>query len=157
MCGCILPSIISSWTYYLKFISYKDMDKIETIEAFYKRKFDWIPDNIKNEIGHFNVFEHEHVEPRKTKPLPYNRGIFTKSCSWLATSPWIMLTAWLLWKKQAMFFSNPQIPYNCENLERITTGFNCISNSHFFHKFGDLNQYAVFQPAGNHVFELSDE
>jgi AraC-like DNA-binding protein len=60
-------------------------------------------------------------------------------------------------KKQALFFSNPQIPYNCENLERIKTGFYCIFNQHFFHKFGDLNQYSVFQPAGNHVFELSDD
>jgi hypothetical protein len=31
------------------------MDKIETIEEFYKRKFDRMPDNIKNEIGHFMV------------------------------------------------------------------------------------------------------
>ena len=32
------------------------MDKIESIEEFYKRKFGWMPDNIRNEIGHFNVF-----------------------------------------------------------------------------------------------------
>jgi AraC family transcriptional activator of pobA len=56
-----------------------------------------------------------------------------------------------------LFFSNPQIPYNCENLERIENGYYCIFNQHFFHKFGDLNQYSVFQPAGNHVFELSDQ
>ena len=60
-------------------------------------------------------------------------------------------------KKQALFFSNPQIPYNCENLERIEAGYYCIFNQHFFHKFGDLNQYSVFQPSGNHVFELLDE
>jgi hypothetical protein len=35
------------------------MEKIETIEEFYKRKFDWMPDNLKNEIGHFNVFNLE--------------------------------------------------------------------------------------------------
>ena len=60
-------------------------------------------------------------------------------------------------KKQALFFSNPQIPYNCENLERIDAGFYCIFNQHFFHKFGDLTQYTVFQSTGNHVFELTDE
>jgi hypothetical protein len=31
------------------------MDKIETIEEFYTRKFDWIPENIRNEIGHFQL------------------------------------------------------------------------------------------------------
>jgi AraC family transcriptional activator of pobA len=30
------------------------MDKIETIEDFYKRKFGWMTDNIHFEIGHFN-------------------------------------------------------------------------------------------------------
>jgi AraC family transcriptional regulator, transcriptional activator of pobA len=30
------------------------MEKIETIEEFYQRKFDWIPENIKKEIGHFS-------------------------------------------------------------------------------------------------------
>ena len=38
------------------------MDKIETIADFYKGKFDWMPDNLKNEISHFNVFD---LEPYK--------------------------------------------------------------------------------------------
>jgi AraC-like DNA-binding protein len=59
-------------------------------------------------------------------------------------------------KKQAIFFSNPQIPYSCEDLERIESGYYCIFNQHFFHKFGDLSQYSVFQPGGNHVFELTE-
>lgn len=42
------------------------MEQIESIEEFYKRKFDWIPDNLKNEIGHFNVFQHEPIEISKT-------------------------------------------------------------------------------------------
>lgn len=33
----------------------------------------------------------------------------------------------------------------------------CIFNQQFFYKFGDLSQYSVFQPTGNHVFELTDE
>ncbi|MCX6238157.1 MAG: hypothetical protein NTY07_11490 [Bacteroidia bacterium] len=74
----------------LKLVSLWEMSKVETIEEFYQRKFDWIPDN-------------------------------------------------------------------CENLEKIQNGFYCIFNQHFFHKFGDSNQNSVFQYAGNHVFELSDE
>jgi AraC family transcriptional regulator, transcriptional activator of pobA len=54
------------------------VNKIETIEEFYKRKFDWIPENIKNEIGHFNVFQHEPIEPGKMKPVPYKRRDFYK-------------------------------------------------------------------------------
>lgn len=133
------------------------MDKIETIEEFYKRKFDWIPDNIRNEIGHFNVFEHEPIEPGKTKPLPYKRRDFYKIMLVVGDIKMNYADRVIAIKKQALFFSNPQIPYNCENLERIENGFYCIFNQHFFHKFGDLNQYSVFQPGENHVFELLDE
>jgi AraC family transcriptional activator of pobA len=133
------------------------MDKIETIEEFYKRKFDWIPDNIRGEIGHFNVFKHEPIEPGKIKPLPYKRRDFYKIMLVVGDINMNYADKVVSIKKQALFFSNPQIPYNCENLERIENGYYCIFNQHFFHKFGDLNQYSVFQPAGNHVFELSDE
>lgn len=134
-----------------------NMEKIETIEEFYKRKFDWIPDNIRNEIGHFNVFAHEPIEPGKAKPLPYKRRDFYKIMLVVGNINMNYADQVVTIKKQGLFFSNPHIPYNCENLERIESGYYCIFNQHFFHKFGDLNQYSVFQPAGNHVFELTDE
>lgn len=133
------------------------MNKIESIEEFYQRKFDWVPENIRNEIGHFNVFRHEPVEPGISKPLPHKRRDFYKIMLVVGDIHMNYADKVISVKKQALFFSNPQIPYNCENLERIKTGFYCIFNQHFFHKFGDLNQYSVFQPSGNHVFELTDE
>jgi AraC family transcriptional regulator, transcriptional activator of pobA len=133
------------------------MNKIESIEEFYQRKFNWIPDNIRSEIGHFNVFQHEPIEPGKIKPLPYKRRDFYKIMLVVGDIKMNYADRVVSIKKQALFFSNPQIPYNCENLERIESGFYCIFNRHFFHKFGELNQYSVFQPDGNHVFELSDE
>lgn len=132
------------------------MEKTESLEDFYKRKFDWIPDNIKNEIGHFNVFVHEPVEPGRTRSLPYKRRDFFKIMLVVGDIDMHYADRVVSVKKQALFFSNPQIPYKCENLERIKTGFYCIFNQHFFHKFGDLNQYPVFQPTGNRVFELTD-
>ena len=141
----------------LKFVSLWEMSKVETIEEFYQRKFDWIPDNIRNEIGHFNVFQYEPIEPGKTKTLPYKRRDFYKIMLVIGNINMNYADRIITVKKQALFFSNPQIPYNCENLEKIEDGFYCIFNQHFFHKFGDLNQYSVFQSAGNHVFELTDE
>lgn len=132
------------------------MEKTESLEDFYKRKFDWIPDNLKNEIGHFNVFVHEPVEPGRTRSLPYKRRDFFKIMLVVGDIDMHYADRVVSVKKQALFFSNPQIPYKCENLERIKTGFYCIFNQHFFHKFGDLNQYPVFQPTGNRVFELTD-
>jgi AraC family transcriptional regulator, transcriptional activator of pobA len=140
----------------LKFVSSK-MEKIESLEEFYQRKFDWIPENIKNEIGHFNVFQHEPIEVGKAKPLPYKRRDFYKIMLVVGDIDMCYADKVVSIKKQALFFSNPQIPYTCAHLERIETGFYCIFNQHFFHKFGNLTHYSVFQPTGNHVFELSDE
>jgi AraC family transcriptional regulator, transcriptional activator of pobA len=133
------------------------MEKIESLEEFYNRKFDWMPDNIKNEIGHFNVFNHEPVEVGKTKNIPYKRRDFYKIMLVVGDIEMHYADKVIGIKKQALFFSNPQIPYKCEHLERIESGSFCIFNQHFFHQFGNLSQYSVFQPTGNHVFDLTDE
>jgi len=133
------------------------MDKIESLEDFYKRKFDWMPDNIRNEIGHFNVFAHVPVEAGKSNSLPYKRRDFYKIMLVVGNIDMQYADKVITVKKQALFFSNPQIPYQCGNLESIKDGFYCIFNQHFFHNFSDIRQYSVFQPTGEHVFELTDD
>ena len=133
------------------------MDKIETIEDFYKRKFDWIPDNIRNEIGHFNVFKLDPFVGRNAKPVPYKRRDFYKIMLVIGNSKVHYADKVVEVKKQALSFSNPQIPYKWEHTEDIRSGVFCIFNQHFFHQFGELNQYEVFQPNGSHIFELTDE
>jgi AraC family transcriptional regulator, transcriptional activator of pobA len=133
------------------------MEEIESLKAFYKRKFDWIPESLKDEIGHFNIFQHELPDVHKIKPLPYKRRDFYKIMLVVGDIDMSYADRVVTVKKQALFFSNPQIPYKCEHLERIREGYYCIFNQYFFLKYGDLTQYSVFQPTGNHVFELSDE
>jgi len=133
------------------------MDKIETIEEFYKRKFDWMPDNIKNEIGHFNVFRLEPFVGDKAQPVPYKRRDFYKIMLVKGNSEVHYADKVVEVKKQALSFSNPLIPYKWEHLDNIRSGAFCIFNQHFFHQYGNLNQYSVFQPNGTHIFELSDE
>ena len=133
------------------------MDKIETLEEFYKRKFDWIPDNLKNEIGHFNVFRLNLLSGDKLKPFLINGAIFIKSCWWLATAMCIMPIKLLKLKNRHYLFPIRMIPYKWEHLDNIRSGAFCIFNQHFFHQYGNLNQYSVFQPNGTHIFELSDE
>ncbi len=133
------------------------MDKIETIEEFYKRKFDWMPDNLKNEIGHFNVFNLEPFVGDKAQPVPYKRRDYYKIMLVIGNSKVHYADKVVEVKKQALSFSNPQIPYKWEHLDNIRSGSFCIFNQHFFHQYGNLNQYSVFQPNGTHIFELSDE
>ncbi|MEI6410724.1 MAG: helix-turn-helix transcriptional regulator [Bacteroidota bacterium] len=133
------------------------MNKVESIEAFYKRKFDWMPDNIRSEIGHFNVFRLEPFVGDKAQPVPYKRRDYFKIMLVIGNSKVHFADKVMEVKKQALSFSNPQIPYKWEHLDNIREGCFCVFNHHFFHQYGDLNQYAVFQPQGTHLFELTDE
>jgi AraC-like DNA-binding protein len=134
-----------------------EMSKVETIEEFYKRKFDWLPENIRKEIGHFNVFKLDPFVGSNAQPAPYKRRDYFKIMVAIGNSKRHYADKVIEVQKQALSFSNPQIPYKCEDTDNIRSGFFCIFNQHFFHQYGNLNQYAVFQPNGTHVFELTDE
>ena len=133
------------------------MDKPETLANFYQRKFNWMPEQIRNEIGHFNVFRLEPITGDNAKPVPYKRRDFYKITLVVGNSKVHYADKVVEVQKQALSFSNPQIPYKWEHQDNIRSGAFCIFNHHFFHQFGNLNQYEVFQPNGNHIFELSDE
>jgi hypothetical protein len=47
------------------------VEKAETLLEFYKRKFNWLPENIKNEIGHFNLFQHEPITEGAPTGIPW--------------------------------------------------------------------------------------
>ncbi len=138
-------------------LSLWEMTKVETIEQFYKRKFDWVPNNLRNEMGHFNVFRLDPYVGANARPVPYSRRDFYKITITLGSGNVYYADKMYEVKQQALTFSNPQIPYKWEHLDTLTGGVFCIFDQHFFHQFGNLNQYAVYQPGGNRVFELSDE
>jgi AraC-like DNA-binding protein len=138
-------------------VSLWEMAKVETIEEFYKRKFDWIPENIRKEIGHFNVFKLDPFVGTNAQPVPYKRRDFYKIMLVDGNSKVHYADKVVEVQKQALSFSNPQIPYSWERTDQIRGGLFCIFNQHFLHQFGNLNQYAVFQPEGTHIFELTDD
>lgn len=133
------------------------MDKIETLEEFYKRKFDWLPENIRNDIGHFNIFHLEPLADGMPASIPYRRRDFYKIMLVKGNSSVHYADRSIEVKRQALSFSNPLIPYKWEHLNKIRDGVYCIFNNEFIKQFGNITQYDVFQPTGNHIFELTDE
>lgn len=133
------------------------MEKIESIEEFYKRKFDWMPENLKEGLGHFNVFDLEPFVGEMARPIPYKRRDFYKIMLIRAPGRIHYADRVVEVEKQAISFSSPLIPYKWEHLSDTWSGSFCIFNQHFFHQFGNLLQYSVFQPGGDHIFELNDE
>ncbi len=142
---------------YTNSVSLWNMAKVESIEEFYKRKFDWMPDAVRNGIGHFNIFKLEPPKEGQENTIPYKRRDYYKIMLVVGNSKVHYADQEVEVQKQALSFSNPQIPYKWEHLDKIREGFYCIFNTTFFHQYGKLNQYTVFQPGGNHIFELTDE
>ena len=133
------------------------MDKIENIEDFYLQKFNKIPDDLQQEIGHFNVFRLEPFVGEQAKPVPYKRRDYYKISLVIGKSRVHYADKVVEIQKQALVFSNPLIPFKWENLESVSNGAFCVFNQSFFHQYGNLNQYEVFLPNGTHVFELTDD
>ncbi len=142
----------------LKGIRNKVMEnKAESLEEFYKRKFEWIPENLRKEIGHFNLFKIEPYTGEKPKPVPYQKRDYYKVMLTEGDSKVLYADQVVDVKNYSLTFSNPQIPYKWDCLENIKHGVYCIFNHGFFHQFGNINQYSVFQPGSSHIFELSKE
>ena len=86
------------------------MEKLESLEDFYKRKFDWLPETFRKEVGHFNIFRLEpYVEGKPTK-IPYRRRDFYKIMLVKGNSKVHFADQVVEIQKQAISFSNPQIP-----------------------------------------------
>ena len=133
------------------------MEKAETLQEFYKRKFAEVPGIFTGEIGHFNLFRLEPFVEGKPTNIPYRRRDFYKIMLVKGQSEVHFADSTVAIKKQALSFSNPQIPYKWEHLDKIREGVYCIFNQQLFHQYGQLTQYEVFQSNGKHIFELTDE
>lgn len=133
------------------------MDKPESLEEFYKRKFQWFPESLKNDIGHFNLFRLEPYYEGKVNALPYRRRDFYKVMLVKGASTVHYADRVYEVKKQALSFSNPFVPYKWDHLGPHVSGIYCIFNPLFFVNFGQIQQYEVFHPNGTHIFELTDE
>jgi len=116
-----------------------------------------MPACIHQEIGHFNVFRLEPYIGNAAKPVPYKRSDYFKITLMVGEGRIHYTDQTVEIKKQALVFSNPQIPYRWEHTESIQSGFFCVFTPDYFRRYVDLHQYEVFQTHGTHVFDLSDE
>ena len=132
------------------------MQKKVSLEEFYETTHHYVPESVKSGIGHFNVFKLDEFAGPKPKPMPFNRRDYFKISLVKGQSRVHYADKVVNVEKQVMVFSNPQIPYNWERIDEQLTGYFCVFTDTFFHQFGDLTQYPIFQPNGNHVFQLTD-
>lgn len=132
------------------------MENTESLVDFYKRKYAWLPEMVTEGLGHFNLFRLEPWKQGQRKSTPYRRRAFYKVMLVRGKSQVHYADRVIQIQKQALTFSDPLIPYKWEHLDEIRDGYYCIFDAYFFSGFGQLSKYAVFQPHGEHVFELED-
>ncbi len=133
------------------------MEDAESLQGFYKRKFDWMPDDLGKGIGHFNILRLDPFVGKNARPIPYKRRNFYKDMLVIGGGRVHYADQVVEVKKQALSFSNPLIPYKWEHTDAIKSGVYCIFDRKFLEGYGNIDQYSVFQPKGQHIFELQDE
>nr|WP_295872475.1 AraC family transcriptional regulator [uncultured Chitinophaga sp.] len=133
------------------------MVKIETLEIFYRDKIGRTPENLRQGAGHFNVFKTDYTTGQLLPaPEAYRRRDFYKIILAHGKSEIQFADKTVQVQKQALLFLNPQIPYSADR-SQIHNSFCVVFNQHFFHRYGNVHEYPVYQPGGTHIFELTDE
>jgi AraC-like DNA-binding protein len=132
------------------------MERPLSIEDFYHEKLEWMPNNLKKEMGHFNVFcIDDFLKPHR--PMPYRRVDFYKITLMTGRNRIGYADRSIELDRPALVFSNPLIPYKWEPLSDVQSGYFCIFTEAFFSQFGHLREYPLFQPGSTPVYPLSDE
>jgi AraC family transcriptional activator of pobA len=130
----------------------------ETLEEFYKNKFDWLPDNLQQNIGHFNVFRIEDCIGPNAKPVTYSRRSFYKISLMHGANIIHYADKSIELSGTSLLFLCPHVPYTFESLSDDRTGFFCIFTEAFFTENlrGRLSDLPMFAHGATPVYSLND-
>ncbi|TGE06573.1 helix-turn-helix domain-containing protein [Hymenobacter fodinae] len=134
------------------------MSKPQTLEDFYRNKIHWMPENLQQDIGHFNVFRLDDFVGPKAGHLPYSRKDFYKITLVSGRSNYHYADKTVEIRGHALLFANPMVPYDWEPLNDQITGYFCIFTEAFLqrHLAGTL-ELPMFKPGGQPLYTLRDE
>jgi AraC family transcriptional activator of pobA len=122
------------------------MGKIQNLEDLYSCKLSLMPDNLKKEIGHFNVFSQSDLIPIDSSVDSYSRKSFYKIG--------LILDHHAEGASYSLFFANTQVPYSCNQIRGDATGFFCIFTEAFFSQYVDIKKYPIFGSHENPILTI---
>ena len=131
----------------------------ESLEDFYRNKMNYLPANLQQDIGHFNVFRMEDCIGPHGRPVKYSRRDFYKITLIRGHNRYHYADQSIEVNGSALIFFNPRVPYTWESLSGDYTGYFCIFSKAFFNeKIGtglkDLPMYAI---GGKPAYVLTNE
>jgi AraC family transcriptional activator of pobA len=134
------------------------MAAIETLEEFYQHKLNWLPDNLQQDIGHFNVFNMETAVGPNAVPVKYTRRDFYKIALIRGKNIYHYADKSLEVDGSTLMFFNPQVPYTWESGCGAGSGYFCIFKEGFFVEKmrGSVSELPMFAPGGKPTYILSD-
>jgi AraC family transcriptional activator of pobA len=129
--------------------------KSESLEEFYQHKLNYLPSNLQNEIGHFNVFR---LEDCISTPVHYSRKDFYKVTLIRGSNRYHYADKSIELDGPTLIFFNPQVPYTWEPLSGDTSGFFCIFTRSFFTEkiLGGLSELPMYQVGGKPAYNLNE-
>ncbi|MFC5411252.1 helix-turn-helix domain-containing protein [Larkinella bovis] len=133
------------------------MAKPETLEELYQQKFNWLPTNLQQEIGHFNVFRIEDCIGQGKAPIQYSRRDYYKITMIRGKNVYHYADKSLEVDGTTLMFFNPQVPYNWESFSDAPSGFFCIFKEAFFTEKirGNLHELPMFANGGKPAYVLN--
>ena len=134
------------------------MPEHHSLEDFYRVKANWLPENLRQDIGHFNVFRLEDYVGPGVLSLPYSRKDFYKINFAVGQSVYHYANKSVVIEDNALLFANPLVPYEWEPRSEQQRGFFCIFTEHFLQQHTSLKvaDFSVFQPDGQPIYFLDE-
>ncbi len=133
------------------------MTKTETLEDFYRHKINGLPENLKQDIGHFNVFRLEDCLGPDKPPVQYSRRDFYKISLMRGKHIYHYADKSLTVSGTTLIFFNPQVPYTYEQLSENPSGYFCIFKESFFTERirGGIRELPMFVPGNKPSYVLN--
>ncbi|HEY8927665.1 MAG TPA: helix-turn-helix transcriptional regulator [Mucilaginibacter sp.] len=135
------------------------MANVETIEEFYKQKCNWMPDDLSQDMGHFNCFRLEDLNKPSAPALKYSRrdfykiSLFTGKCIYHYADKSIEVEG------NTLIFFNSMVPYTIESMSDHRTGCFCIFKESFFTDIirNNIHELPMFAAGGKPSYALNDQ
>ncbi|MDB5279193.1 MAG: transcriptional regulator [Ferruginibacter sp.] len=132
------------------------MPTTETLEDFYRQKFNQLPPGPQQDPGHFNVFRIEDSVGLGKPPMQYSRREFYKISLVRGHQRYHYADKSIEAEGTTLLFFNPTVPYKMEQAGGPPTGRFCIFKDAFFteHIRGSLKDLPMFAPGGKPAYML---
>ncbi|OON68523.1 helix-turn-helix domain-containing protein [Hymenobacter sp. CRA2] len=133
------------------------MTSAVSLAEFYQQKIHWLPDNLKQDIGHFNVFRLDDFVGPKACHLPYSRKDFYKITLVQGRSNYHFADKTVEIRGHALLFANPMVPYDWEMLDEEQSGYFCIFTEAFLQRYLAAAglELPMFRPGGQPLYSLT--